>query len=271
VTDPQIYSPEYYQRIFELEGRHWWHLGMREIAAALLRSQPGGRIFVDVLDAGCGTGGGLTWLGETLHPGRLVGIDIAWEAVRIAWSRPGALLAQASLLLLPFPAQTFDLVLCQDVLQHLPTEDADARALAEMYRVLRPGGVLLLRANSRLGMWQRTDARDPDFQRYTLAEIVARVQAAGFVVRRATYANGLPALYASARRGLTLRFGLRSPDGRLYEGLPLRDTPARRIWLNRLLMWVLRVEARYLSSGRSLAFGHSTFCLGQKPEASGPR
>ncbi len=50
---PEIYSREYYQGISDLQDRHWWHAGMREIAAALIRSQHGSRHHLRVLDAGC--------------------------------------------------------------------------------------------------------------------------------------------------------------------------------------------------------------------------
>jgi len=262
---PEIYSREYYQRLFELEERHWWHLGMREIAAALLPPRGSGRPYLRVLDAGCGTGGGMRWARGVLGARTVIGMDIAREALELCRSRPAGPVLQASVLQLPFRPESFDLLLCQDVLQHLPTDGSDVQALAEMYRVLRPGGLLLVRANSRLGMWQEEAARDADFQRYTLPEIASQVQAAGFVVKRATYANALPALYGSLRRWVQIRFRHHHPP-RLYEGLGLRDTASRRPWLNRLLLALLKLEGLYLSvSSRGLVFGHSTFCLGLKP------
>ena len=264
---PEIYSREYYQRIAELEDRHWWHLGMREVASALIRSHPGHTQHWRVLDAGCGTGGGITWAQNILGSKTVMGIDISRDALDLCRRRQSCrLLSQASIVQLPFRNESFDLVLCHDVLQHLPTDGLDKSALAEMHRVLRPGGLLLARANSRLGMWQEETAPDTDFQRYTLQEIASRFEAAGFVVRRATYANCLPGLYASLKRWLHHRSSFRHTHHRLYEGLNLGETAFRRYWLNRLLLWIIKAEAVYLSaSKRSLAFGHSTFCLGVKP------
>jgi len=263
---PEIYSPQYYRRLAELEDRHWWILGMREIAGALIRSGTAGERYAHILDAGCGTGGSLTWARRRLDSQTLVGIDISPHAIQFCRARSGALAVQGSVLNLPFRAEAFDLVLCQDVLQHLPTDGAGTHALAEMHRVLRPGGVLLVRANSRLGMWQGSSARDADFQRYTLREIVSAVGGVGFVVTRATYANTLAALSDSAKR--LIRLCLRRPrQRRLYEGLGLRPAPPHASWLNQALLWILRAEARYLASpGRHLAFGHSTFCRGVRLE-----
>ena len=50
------YPPEYFTALAAVEDDHWWHRGMRAIAAALLGERRGA-----LLDAGCGTGGFLAW------------------------------------------------------------------------------------------------------------------------------------------------------------------------------------------------------------------
>ncbi len=84
-----------------------------------------------VLDAGCGEG----VLVEE-YAGRLAieGIDAHYASERVQ---------RASLTELPFPDNTFDRALCLDVLEHLPFE-TQPRALAELHRVLRPRGELLV-------------------------------------------------------------------------------------------------------------------------------
>lgn len=266
---PEIYSHEYYRRIADLEDTHWWHVGMREIAGRLIKSLDGEGNGMRVLDAGCGTGGAMAWVREVLGASPVIGVDISRHALEFCRGRQvGPQLLQASVLQLPFRDASFDLLLCHDVLQHLPTDGLDGHALGEMHRVLRPGGLLLLGTNSRLGMWQADGARDEDFQRYTLPEVVSRLQAAGFVVKRATYANCLPALYGSLKRWLQRRQG-HHQGHRLYEGLSVGGGEFRRAWLNRILIWIMKGEARYLSApGRALAFGHSTLCVAAKPAAA---
>lgn len=90
-------------------------------------AQPGTR----VLDAGCGEG---VLVDE--YAGRLAieGIDPNYGSDRV---QTGSLTA------LPFPDATFDRALCLDVLEHL-TFDEQPRALAELFRVLKPGGALLV-------------------------------------------------------------------------------------------------------------------------------
>src|SRR3989304_2262598 len=108
---PEIYSREYYQRIAELEDRHWWHLGMREVASALIRSHPGHTQHWRVLDAGCGTGGAITWAQNILGSKTVMGIDISRDALDLCRRRQSCrLLSQASIVQLPFRSESFDLV-----------------------------------------------------------------------------------------------------------------------------------------------------------------
>lgn len=85
-----------------------------------------------VLDAGCGEGETLDRLASVL-PARPVGIDLNPESVEFAGQRlPDASLSVANLLELPFADDQFDLVLCLEVLEHLPDP---AAGLAELARV----------------------------------------------------------------------------------------------------------------------------------------
>ncbi|HEY0876056.1 MAG TPA: methyltransferase domain-containing protein [Vicinamibacterales bacterium] len=86
---------------------------------------------VRVLDAGCGEG---VLVDE--YAGRLAieGVDANYSSARVR---------QASLTELPYPDASFDRALCLDVLEHLTFEE-QPRALAELYRVLRPGGEVLV-------------------------------------------------------------------------------------------------------------------------------
>jgi len=92
---------------------------------------------VRALDAGCGRWGVLGRFRERV--GLAVGVDVDFPSLRENLILP--LRAQAQLEALPFPAQTFDLVLCTWVIEHLPEP---CPAFREIARVLKPGGCLLL-------------------------------------------------------------------------------------------------------------------------------
>ena len=135
--------PDYYDRIADVEDRHWWYLGMRRITETLLGERlrrPGARI----LDAGCGTGGVLRWALDHGSFASSAGIDIGAAAIELARRRvPEADLRVGSLRDLPFADNAFDLALMNDVLQHVPEDEVDA-SLGELRRVLASAGALHL-------------------------------------------------------------------------------------------------------------------------------
>ena len=91
-----------------------------------------------LLEVGCGEGGNLKLLGTRPH--QTIGVDYSFGKVRWAAQHvPGAGFARADATVLPFPGETFDVVLCRDVLHHLEVSDKQ-KVVAEMLRVCREGG-----------------------------------------------------------------------------------------------------------------------------------
>lgn len=102
------------------------------------------------LDVGCGVGLYALWLAEALGPhGRVLGIDPSAERIAAAQQLVGHVLAPERLTFrqgdgtaLDAAAQTFDWLWCGDVLHHI---DEPLAALREFIRVLRPGGLLIVK------------------------------------------------------------------------------------------------------------------------------
>jgi SAM-dependent methyltransferase len=95
-----------------------------------------------VLDVGCGPGSLLFHLADSPHRPRLTGIDaspIYVEAARERAAGRPITIEEGDACAIPFPDGRFDRVFCQLVLQFIPQPD---RALAEMLRVVRPGGTV---------------------------------------------------------------------------------------------------------------------------------
>jgi SAM-dependent methyltransferase len=246
-----------YADLYALEESLWWFVGMREVTRAVLDPvcPPGRRR--DVLDAGCGTGGMLSWLERYAGGGRVAGIDISEAGLDFCRGRGLVDVAQASVTALPFDAGTFDLVTSFDVLVQLPGEGSDELAMREMYRVLRPGGVAFVRAAAYEWMRSGHDEALNTQRRYTLPQLVGRMERAGFRVRRATYANGLLLPAAAVRRLVLKRLGLADAGSDVK--------PPGSDWLNRALANALRAEASYLKRpGTKLPAGLSTICVAEK-------
>ncbi len=99
-----------------------------------------------VLDMGCGTG--IFTQRLAARGARVVTADIGPKLVALSRQRtPTALPAAASLESLAFAADTFDVIVCTEVIEHTPSPQ---RSVAELMRVLKPGGVLVLTVPNRV-------------------------------------------------------------------------------------------------------------------------
>lgn len=239
---------EEYARMYEAEERQWWYAGMRSISFSLLDSASGtagrGALW---LDGGCGTGNNLQHLARR---GRAVGVDLSEEALRYCRTR-GVAAVRGSVLALPFADARFDGVTSFDVVYHRWVPD-DRAAVAEAARVLRPGGLLLLRVPAFRALWGAHDEAVHSRHRYTRGELKALLAACGFEVLRASYCNFFLFPLLVVRRTLDRRLGRHGSD--------VQFLPAPLEWGFRGL---LELEAR-LVRWVSLPFGTSVMALGRK-------
>lgn len=129
-------TQEFYDRIAVGDWRAA-HLPRTRAALGLLESVR----FEDVLDIGCGEGDVALELARRFGA-RAVGVDISQVMVDVCRSR-GLTTERADIGCepLPFADESFDLVYLAEVLEHLVSPDA---AIRELWRVLRPGGHLLV-------------------------------------------------------------------------------------------------------------------------------
>ena len=186
------FPPGYHARISRVEHDHWWYRGMRDLSAVLLEPWMA-RGDQDLLDAGCGTGGFLRWALDTGLLRSACGIDIVPAAVNLARvAAPEADVRLGSILALPHASRSFDIVVCNDVLQHVASEDA-VGALKELARVTRPGGAVLVRTRA-------TRRPAPGRHAYDRALLALTLRRAGLSPRTVTFANLGGSLLAALRR-----------------------------------------------------------------------
>jgi SAM-dependent methyltransferase len=119
------------------EPSYVWRAG-QERRLAMIRQYGGERLQGVILENGCGVGEYLQRLQE--RAGLAVGLDVEFE--RVLETRQKGLTVQLAMgEALPHAAQTFDLVISNEVIEHVQD---DRQAVAEMVRVLKPGGRLIL-------------------------------------------------------------------------------------------------------------------------------
>jgi SAM-dependent methyltransferase len=283
--DPdEEFDTEYFARLSSIQ-EHWWVVGMRDAVKAVLGPIGSG---LDVLDLGSGSGTNLPWLATMTAGGSLHATDIAQSAVERSAARGlTRSVTRSSMAALPYRDGSFDLVVSIDVLQHL-TRDQLGSALAEVSRVLKPDGRLVIRVNGdsfRSGIPER-----PDWRLYNPDRLQTDLTAAGFSVQRVTYASGVSAVMSLLKRpSLALRRLLARGDGeseadnghshphgghadgrtdaeqRAGLGIPNRSSR----WTEALGSRLLAAENRYLASpSRQLAFGHAVIAVARPPAAA---
>jgi ubiquinone/menaquinone biosynthesis C-methylase UbiE len=239
-----------YERVFRLQGVHWWYLSRMRFLDVLLRHHTKhGR----VLDVGCGPGSMLHYLGKY---GEVVGVDRYLPALEMARTHFSGQLLEADCCSLPFPDAQFSLVAACEVLYHRNIADV-RQALRECARVLEPGGHFVVADSAYAACFSAHDRAAHGARRFERDILVEAFQAAGLEVVHATYAYSLllPVVWL-VRRWKALWKLEEQPGQELSE-----------TWspLNTLMIAWFTLEAQV--AGRwGMPFGLSIQILGRKPK-----
>lgn len=243
----------HYPILYEVEETHWWYVGRRRIVQQLVEKiRPTlNAANPRILDVGCGTGANLKMLAAY---GSAEGVDIEPQAIEFCHERGLDSVKLGAIESLPYESNSFELVTALDVVEHL---DDDVAGLREIRRVLRRDGRVLLFVPAFMFLWGVQDDVSNHRRRYTLPSLLKAVEAAGFSVEWASYANisfFLPVLVVrSVMRWLRLQ-----ADTEYGINLSVMNGPFSSLF----------AAERFILQRGKIPFGVSAVCIARRAETA---
>jgi SAM-dependent methyltransferase len=203
-----------------------------------------------VIDLGCSTGYLLEDLRRAIPDVRLIGVDLVAGGLRKAHENvPDAELLQADACALPLQDASLDAAVSANLLEHVPD---DGRALAEILRILRPGGRAVIVVPVGPGNYDYYDRFLGHERRYARGELARKGQAVGLEVLEDIHLGAplYPAFWAVKQRNRRRHEHLTGAalEAKVREDIAHTTDSA----LGRL---ACRVEERLLALGVRLPFG----------------
>jgi SAM-dependent methyltransferase len=246
-----------FEFLFQMEQRHFWHIGRRELILDIMRRNIPNLAKARMLEIGCGNGSVLAFLKR--NGIELVGGDIFMEGLAFCRQRVNSIpLYQLDVMALPFRNE-FDVVGLFDVLEHI---DDDARAIQEISQALKQKGMLLITVPAHQFLWSYFDESSNHRRRYQKDELLAKMEQAGFTVKKISYYMFFlfPVLAAIRLIG-NIKNHARKDNKKLTIDASL-ETKTIPI-LNEVFLASLRLE-KFLLRYFNLPFGASLVVLAEK-------
>lgn len=239
-----------YEILFRVEQEHFWYQALHKSIIETVNELFPKRSEIKILDAGCGTG---FLLQKLQMMGSAFGFDLSENALEFCSQRQLKNISRATALQLPFEADTFDALISADVLYHRDVPE-DRKALLEFYRVLKPGGSLILNLPAFEFLRSAHDVAIHTARRYKKKQMEILLRSCGFKMNRCYYRNCLLFPFMALSRLLRKRHAEKNPES---------DVSLPPPFINKLLTKILFADD-WFSKRVHLPAGLSVFCVGVK-------
>jgi SAM-dependent methyltransferase len=243
-------------------GSHFIDQASRDRAiTALLRGLPK-RTTPTILEVGVSGGHFLDDLQRHFPEAMIVGADYTRGSLEdIADRLDGIPLIQMDLTDSPFPSDALDAIVLLNVLEHIEHDDL---AISHCFRMLRPGGILVIEVPAGPGLYDNYDRELMHFRRYRRQGLVKLVTDAGFHVEETSHIGCLlyPPFWLSKKRNQARSAGTNSETSRVRQAI---QNTSRFGSLGRGIMQAEQLLSRYID----LPIGIRCTAICRKPLRSG--
>jgi SAM-dependent methyltransferase len=239
---------------------HWWFASRTRMINRLMQQVLPVTTGLKLLDIGCGAGNMIHHLSRY---GQVKGLEVDARPVREARLRGYDVDLHDASKPYPFEVGTFDVVTAFDVIEHIKD---DVAVLKEAYRVLKPGGHIVVTVPAFMWLWSHNDDINAHERRYNAADLKTKLQGVGFELKRVSYNNYF--VFPMAAALILLRKGRgNKPELASHhlneDEFEVEMEPASPL-VNKILTRVGEFEAEM--AGRiSFPFGTSLIAVARKP------
>jgi SAM-dependent methyltransferase len=238
------FVPSTFSWLAALEDGFWWFEARNDIIEwAMAKWCAGASSFLEI---GCGTGFVSSRIARAFPNVDISAGELFPEGLRFVSQRlPAATIYQLDARRMPFRKE-FDVVGAFDVVEHI---DEDDKVFQEIYKALKPSGVILLTVPQHPFLWSEFDTYGHHKRRYTRRQLKERLENAGFeILALRSFVSLLFPLQLVTRCRSCAQFDIEAE---------FRISPL----MNRSLGTVMRVESALIRAGISFPFGGSLLAV----------
>jgi SAM-dependent methyltransferase len=225
-------NPEEYENLCRLEREHWYYSGKAIIVRNWIKITKPLRAADLLVDCGAGTG---FFASQFLDQCRVCALDDFEDSLAIlrqyleqGWG------IRCSAVSMPLKSNSADVVTALDALEHIKCDKDAAR---EFFRVLKPGGLLVITVPALMLLWSDWDVALHHYRRYNKQELHDLIEEAGFKVLHIAYTNffAFPIVFIARKLRILCNRGKESRQR--FEDV----TPPNLI--NKVLRWLFVASA----------------------------